>query len=77
MMKDLRQLSNFYSVWTSASDNDGAVSWVRGLEGNQGSTERNRKNGGEKKNKQGKINKKIISTYRTGHEKVTRVRSIA
>jgi len=50
MTNDPRQLSNFYSAWTSAADTDGAVPWARRTEGDEGSTERNRKNGGEKHN---------------------------
>ena len=59
MTNDPRQLSNFYSAWASAADTDGAVSWARKTEGDEGSTERNRKNGGEKQDKQVKRKKKI------------------
>ena len=54
MKNEPRQISNFYSAGTSAPDTDGAASWAKRTEGDEGSTERNRKNGGGEQDKQEK-----------------------
>ena len=59
MTNDPRRLRNFYSAWTSAGDTDGAASCARRTEGGGTYKERNKKNGGEKQDKQVKRKKKI------------------
>jgi len=76
MTNDPRQLSNFYSAWTSAAGTDGAVSSARRTEGDEGSTERNGKNGGEKQDKQVKRKKKIKYTNNRRILKQMRLKSI-
>jgi hypothetical protein len=57
MMNDESRLVTSILRGRQQQDADGAVSWARRTEGDDESTERNRKNGGEKQDKQVKRKK--------------------